>query len=166
MDRDGNPTGEVRFRNPDMPGQYLTRSEATAWVRDYNSEVKDAYNRMVRERIGELDQQYRPAMELNAFIPRYQKMDKGMQEAFMEAVEPYAIKQGQNIIGYKCDLNRMADQLDKLYQRWHTEPQETKPVQTPEVDIKSGSAATAGETKEPKDLSEAMMMLRSQKKGK
>ena len=54
VDRNGEPTGEVLFKDPDHPGKYISRNDARAWINDYNADVKAEFNRIANEKYNEL----------------------------------------------------------------------------------------------------------------
>ena len=167
VDRNGNPTGEVLFKDPDHPGKYISRNDARAWVNDYNADVKAEFNRIANEKYNELMGNAKPIMELMDFAPKFDKMDKMSQDLLADMIEPYAIKNGNQIIGYNCDLNAAAKQVEKMVgriQKMYPSQQAESPVTTPEVDIKSGNSGDSSKTEEPKNIEEAMKLFRKQNK--
>ena len=167
VDRNGNPTGEVLFKDPDHPGKYISRNDARAWVNDYNADVKAEFNRIANEKYNELIGTAKPIMELMDFAPKFDKMDKMSQDLLADMIEPYAIKDGNRIIGYNCDLNAAAKQVEKMVNRinkMYPSQQAESPVTTPEVDIKSGNAGDNSKDEEPKNIEEAMKLFRKQNK--
>ena len=167
VDRNGNPTGEVLFKDPDHPGKYISRNDARAWVNDYNADVKAEFNRIANEKYNELMGNAKPIMELMDFAPKFDKMDKMSQDLLADMIEPYAIKNGNQIIGYNCDLNAAAKQVEKMVGRinkMYPSQQTESPITTPEVDIKSGNAGDNSKDEEPKNIEEAMKLFRKQNK--
>ena len=167
VDRNGNPTGEVLFKDPDHPGKYISRNDARAWVNDYNADVQAEFNRIANEKYNELIGTAKPIMELMDFAPKFDKMDKMSQDLLADMIEPYAIKNGNQIIGYNCDLNAAAKQVEKMVGRinkMYPAQQAESPVTTPEVDIKSGNGGADSKTEEPKNIEEAMKLFRKQNK--
>ena len=167
VDRNGEPTGEVLFKDPDHPGKYISRNDARAWVNDYNADVKAEFNRIANEKYNELMGNAKPIMELMDFAPKFDKMDKMSQDLLADMIEPYAIKNGNQIVGYNCDLNAAAKQVEKMVgriQKLYPSQQAESPVTTPEVDIKSGNAGDSSKDEEPKNIEEAMKLFRKQNK--
>lgn len=167
VDRNGNPTGEVLFKDPDHPGKYISRNDARAWVNDYNADVKAEFNRIANEKYNELMGNAKPIMELMDFAPKFDKMDKISQDLLADMIEPYAIKDGSRIVGYNCDLNAAAKQVEKMVgriQKLYPSQQAESAVTTPEVDIKSGNAGDNSKDEEPKNIEEAMKLFRKQNK--
>ena len=167
VDRNGNPTGEVLFKDPDHPGKYISRNDARAWVNDYNADVKAEFNRIANEKYNELVKHAQPIMELMDFAPKFDNMDKMSQDLLADMIEPYAIKDGSRIVGYNCDLNAAAKQVEKMVsriQKMYPSQQAESPITTPEVDIKSGNSGDSSKTEEPKNIEEAMKLFRKQNK--
>ena len=167
VDRNGNPTGEVLFKDSDHPGKYISRNDARAWVNDYNADVKAEFNRIANEKYNELMGNAKPIMELMDFAPKFDKMDKMSQDLLADMIEPYAIKNGNQIVGYNCDLNAAAKQVEKMVgriQKLYPSQQTESTVTTPEVDIKSGNAGDNSKDEEPKNIEEAMKLFRKQNK--
>ena len=167
VDRTGEPTGEVLFKDPDHPGKYISRNDARAWINDYNADVKAEFNRIANEKYNELMSNAKPIMELMDFAPKFDKMDKMSQDLLADMIEPYAIKNGNQIVGYNCDLNAAAKQVEKMVSRinkLYPSQQTNAPVTTPEVDIKSGNNGGNSKDEEPKNIEEAMKLFRKQNK--
>ena len=167
VDRNGNPTGEVLFKDPDHPGKYISRNDARAWVNDYNADVQAEFNRIANEKYNELIGTAKPIMELMDFAPKFDKMDKMSQDLLADIIEPYAIKNGNQIVGYNCDLNAAAKQVEKMVgriQKMYPAQAAEAPITTPEVDIKSGNSGADSKSEEPKNIEEAMKLFRKQNK--
>lgn len=174
LDRDGNPTGDIRYRNLDVadehaPNAYFTdRSSARRFLEDYNKDLEEGYAATVRQQKAELDKTYQITKSYLQFVPRLQAADKTTQEIFNELVQPYGVRDAQgNFMGYNTNLNTALQQAESLSKRLQaTQPKaaEPKAASTPAVDMNSSS--NGAEEAEPTNLSEALAMLNKKKKGK
>lgn len=169
--RDEN-TGEVTFQNPDSPNRpFASRQEAQAWCDAINNDIDNEWRRTAVEKRDEILQQALPAMRLLEFAPKFNAMSKAEQDVFDMLIEPYAVQNefGQTI-GYNCDLDSFAGQASKIANKYGAKIQEMQqqyqqqPAQPtgPAVDMRSSSSQgqPTHEITEPKDLSEAMKMLK------
>lgn len=162
--------GTVHFDNPDDPRrEFSSRTEAQAWVDSMNKEINRSWNEEVRKRTQELYKQAQPAIMLLEFAPAYDAMDETVKAVFNDLVEPYSVYNQQgDIIGFSCNLNKMATQAQTIARRFGGERQESKskdaPVsvskdQGPALDIKTGSGQQGADETEPKTIEEAMAIL-------
>ena len=178
--RDEN-TGTVKFINPDEPDgrggyrSFNSRAEAQQWCDAFNKDVDAEFQRAAIAERNKLLEEYRPTRELIEFAPKFQKFDQMKQGIINDMIQPYEIKGANgNVIGYRCNLDAVAGQADKLIARFKAnQPQqqaapaiEPKPQGSgPAIDMKSSGSGSTG-SNEPKDLSEALKMYNSQKRSK
>ena len=163
-------TGEVIFQNPDNPNRpFNSRQEAQAWCDAINTDIDNEWRRTATEKRNEILGQAMPAMRLLQFAPTFNAMSKDEQDVFDTLIEPYAVTNdyGQTI-GYNCDLNAFAGQARKIAAKYGNQQaqqqaaQQPAPPTGPAVDMRaSGSQAQpSGEITDPKDIAEAMKMLK------
>lgn len=167
-------TGEVTFQNPDNPNRpFNSRQEAQAWCDAINNDIDNEWRRTATEKRNEILGQAMPAMRLLQFAPTFNAMSPAEQDVFDTLIEPYAVQNdyGQTI-GYNCDLDAFATQARKIAGKYGAQMQQMQQQQQPPaqptgpaVDMKSSSsnAQPTQEITDPKDLSEAMKMLKQQK---
>ena len=163
--------GTVTFNNPDNPNKpFESRAEAQAWVDAMNAEVQRAFNENVTQETQRLYNLAAPAMQLLDFAPTYDAMDKATKEIFDSLIEPYAISNNGQVVGFNCNLNAMAQQAMKLNSKFNAGQQQVQPKQQqqpkaaePAMDMKTGTGKAA-EEQEPKTLEEAMAMLNKQRR--
>jgi len=163
--------GTVTFENPDNPRQpFASRQEAQAWCDAINSDIDNEWRRTATEKRNEILGQAMPAMRLLQFAPTFNAMSKNEQDIFDTLIEPYAVTNdyGQTI-GYNCDLDAFAGQARKIAARYgstqqaqQVATQQPAPPSGPAVDMRaSGSQSQPqAEVTDPKDLTEAMKMLK------
>ena len=168
--------GTVHFDNPDNPRmECQSRAEAQAWIESMNKEISRTFNEEVRKKTQELYQQAQPAVMLLEFAPTYDAMDETVKAVFNDLVEPYSVyNQAGDIIGFNCNLNRMAAQAQKMASRFapqqqaqpkagQQQPKAAVPDE-PAMDIKTGGGSAAPEDEEPKTVEEAMALLQKRKR--
>lgn len=166
-DDQGIPT----FYNPDT-GKPFTgdnpRSQARQWVKEYNDELKETFNSVVVDRMGQLQEEAKPMLELLEFTPKFEKLDPVRQQMMDAIIEDYEIHdKGGNTIGYSCNLNNVLTQVNKQIRsiqagNWSGAGQAAQAAanvaagkSSPALDMKAG--AGANKTKpEFKSMAEAM----------
>jgi len=181
MDRDGNPTGRVFYRNPDDPDHPFTnRKDAQDFINSINEEIQNLFRTKVNEKQQELLQKSMPTLRMMEFANTYQAMSQIEKDVFDDLVSPYAIADSSgNILGFNVDLNAVANTARQLAERFGT--QQTTPQNVteqskqqegesrPAMDIKTGTGVSADED-EPKTIGEALKRVdernRKQKEGK
>ena len=182
LDRDGNPTGRVFYRNPDDPNNPFTnRTDAQNFINSINDEINNLFRTKVNEKQQELLQKSLPTLRMMDFAPTYQKMSDIEKEVFDDLVSPYAIKNEANaVIGFNVDLEAVANTAKQISKRFsqsqNTQTQDSKQVKEntasgslPAMDMKSGNGVSPDEN-EPKTIGEALKrvdeMNRKKKEGK
>ena len=176
LDYNGNPTGDIHYRNLDVADEkaanaYFTdRSAARRFLEDYNKDLEEGYAATVRQQKEELDKQYRVTKEYLKFVPKLNKADETTRAIFNELVQPYGVQDASgNFMGYSTNLDtafKQAQSLAKRISSTQSKQQQTPQhtASTPAVDMNSSS--NGGEEQEPTNLSEALKMLNTKKKGK
>ena len=116
--------------------------------------------------------QLRPSIELMRFAPRFDSMSKGEQEILDDLIEDYEVRNREGkLIGYSCDLNKMADKAIKLATKYNKpikqkaggsgKVKKSGPQKSPALDARThGTAAGSKGDREPQTMEEAMMRLR------
>lgn len=166
--------GTVTFINPDNPDRpFESRADAQAFCDVFNKDVDTELIKAARAERDRLIQQYRPSLELMDFAPKFDTFDETKQAVLDDLVEPYEIRLNDGrIIGYRCDLDAMAAQADKIIEKFHVQlQQQQEPAKNtgsePALDMKShGAGGGSGKAKEPKTLEEAMRMVQQEKGNK
>jgi hypothetical protein len=172
-------SGRVTFNNPDDPDRpFQSRAEAEQWVTSMNNQVQQGYQEAVRRRGGELLNQQAPTIRLAQFAPVYYQMNDMQKAILNDIIEPYEIKQGDNVIGYNVDLMSAAQQAVKIAARYGGQQQQQQPqnnqaapkqrqqAAAPAMDMGGTGGSSQPQQKEPKTLEEAMTMYRQMKKEK
>lgn len=172
-------TGRVSFANPDDPNQpFQTRQEAQSWINAYNQQFKQDWNSRVYARRAEILERNRPVQRLLQFAPTYDAMDQQTKSIFDDLIEPYEIKDNQNVvIGYSCDLPKAHALAQSLVTKFGSGAEagsqgasgasaQGAPDTGPALDMNtSGSqGGAAGDKPDPKNISEAMLAMRAAKK--
>ena len=182
LDRDGNPTGKVFYRNPDDPDHPFTnRTDAQNFVNSINEEIQNIFRTKVNEKQQELLQKSMPTLRMMDFANTYQSMSQIEKDIFDDLVSPYAISgDNGNVIGFNVDLNSVANTAKQLAKKFGTQQQpaqqqasDKQPNQQqnagPAMDIKTGNGVSPDE-EEPKTIGEALKLVdkrnRKQKEGK
>lgn len=163
-------TGRIRFRNPEDPNHdFNSRAEAQAWLDAYDKYFVSEWQNAVKQKQGEYLQEAMPALQMYQFAPTYQKMSKAEQDVFESLVEGAEVRDNTGqVIGYDLDLNKVANQARSISARFapakaKAVAEKVAPASGPAVDMPSAGSSTAPEKKEPKNLNDAMKMM---KKGK
>lgn len=168
--------GRVVYHNPDDQGRpFSSRMEAQAWLDSFNGQVKTELRRRANEVRGQAAKQLEPSIRLLRFAPKYDAMSDEEREIFDDLTSYYEVRNAQGkVIGYSCDLERMASQAHKMALKY-SRPRarkapaasgKTGPQRKPAVDMQShGTAKTEkpGDS-EPRNLEEAMRMFNEMNK--
>ena len=166
--------GTVTFENPDNPRQpFASRQEAQAWCDAINNDIDAEWRKTAAEKRNEILGQAMPAMRLLQFAPTFNAMSPAEQDVFDTLIEPYAVTNdyGQTI-GYNCDLEAFAGQARKIAAKYNAQvPQQQQQQQAaaaptgPAVDMQASGSNSQPENEitEPKDLADAMRMLKKRK---
>lgn len=164
-------TGERRFRNFDLPGEYFqSRSQALAEMDAFNRGIDETEAQITRQFQEELVKQYAPRFQLLRWMNTYDALDNDTKTVLEDMVEPYAITDEQgNVIGYNCNLDKMTTQAKKItaryneaFSRQQEKAKEQAAVRRPAME-NSGNASenTVNDApKDPKNLSEAFSAIR------
>lgn len=167
--------GTVTFYNPET-GQPFTgdnpRRQAQEWVEDYNKELADTFNKVVKDRVTQLEAEAKPYIDLLKFAPVAQKLDP-VRKALMEAIiEDYEIKDANGeTYGYSCDLNQVLTQVNKQIAKIQSSQSPSQPgtasldtpTQTsPVVDMPAGGGASEPGTPQFKSQAEALEYAQDQ----
>ena len=175
-DEDGTP----RFYNPETGREFTgdnPRRQAQEWVDDYNKELAQAFNQACENYSAELMKQDQPTIAVLEFASTYDKLDPLRQQMFDEVISDYEIKDGNEIIGYSCDLNKALGVVNRQVERiqaWgkaNASNSASNESSGPALDMKNSAGAVAPKQGQaPKSLEEAMLiqqneLLESMKKG-
>ena len=183
-------TGDILFRDPDKgnktdrygnkaPAYFNSRSEANAWVRDFNQQLDEKTKEIYKQEYQKVYNAQLPTIKLMQFAPKLDKMNDVQIDLLNGLIEPYELKDNNgNVYGYSCDLDRAYTQAMNMFNRMGSkyskqraaQQQPQQEVRRPAVDMKSGGNTTGSipdnETfDDVKDLSQAFVRLR-QMKGK
>jgi len=164
--------GTVHFDNPDVPGrEFNSRAEAQQWLDSFNKNVREEWEAQVRRHQSELYKKAAPSIRLLEFAPAYDAMDENTKAVFNDLVEPYSVYDENNqLIGYSCNLNAVANQAQKIASRFSAGTQQgTEQAKQPVKQPKKGSgnlpdmdAKTSGgdgrQMYDPKNIEEAMAL--------
>ena len=147
-------SGTKEFINPDTNRPFSSsnpRSEAQAFVKDYNEELNSEFIRQCQALMPNIEKSYAPVIEFHQFLPRWQEMDPFRQEMFEELVAGHELKdRNGNIVAYNCDLNAISDQMERQIQWLLTQQKSitSQPATQPAVnEVKQ--PAVAAKTKSP-----------------
>ena len=165
-------TGEVTFENPDNASRpFATRQEAQAWCDAINKSIDDEWRRQANINRNEFVKQIVPSLNMLAFAPEFYSMTPSEQRIFDKLVKRFEVlDQNNKVIGYNCDLREWAQEARNIAadeSLWGVQQQavQQQAPSGPAVDMKSSSSQgqPTPEITDPKDLSEAMKMLRQKK---
>ena len=166
--------GRVIYRNPDDPNRpFASRMEAQQWIDSFNKQYDDALMQTAASIRNESAKLIAPSMRLLEFAPTYDAMADEVRELFDDIIEDYEVKNAKGeVVGYRCDLNRMAAKAERLAAKYNNTPRKQKSSanigkrkaqRKPSLDMKArGSAIGSGSDREPQTMEEAMMLLRKQ----
>lgn len=169
-DYDGNPTGNILFKDPDHKGKYISRSEARAWCNDTNSDIDKKFREIASAEMRKLKQQNGPKYDLINFCETtYKSLDKNEIETLNILIEPYAIVANNQIIGYRCDLNQAAATARNIVARnkqqyKREQPRVEVPVSQPSLDMPSSASSSSTTPVDPNDLGAAMAAYQAQRR--
>lgn len=159
---------------------FADRAAAQAHCDSYNRDIEQTYKEKVRAKQRELLQEQAPVLQLLQFGPIYDSMTDSQKGLLDALIDDYEVRdKSGKLIGYDCDLKRMAAKAIKMDQKFNTtkqtsESQNTRvPAETkvqpsaPALDMRSSGTATSGKNEmNPKTLEEALMMVEDIRKGK
>ena len=169
-------TGRVTYINPDDRSRpFSSRMEAQQWIDSFNSQLRQEIQTRARAVSRELSKQMAPARRLLAFAPTFDAMDAQTREVFDDLVEGFEVRNQQGeVVGYTCDLNRMAKRARRMAEKYgrrgggtakaRTEKPERR---TPPEDLRSHGSAAArrkDSNREPRDLNEAFEIMRERRR--
>lgn len=165
--------GRVVYRNPDDKSRpFNNRMEAQQWVDSFNAQLSGDVRREANKVKIQMAKRLRPSIELMRFAPRFDSMSKGEQEILDDLIEDYEVRNREGkLIGYSCDLNKMADKAIKLATKYNKpikqkvggsgKVKKSGPQKSPALDARThGTAAGSKGDREPQTLEEAMMRLK------
>ena len=168
-------TGRVTYINPDDRSRpFSSRMEAQQWIDSFNSQLKQEIQTRARAVSRELSKQMAPARRLLAFAPTFDAMDDATREVFDDLVEGYEVRNQQGeVVGYSCDLNRMAERARRMAEKYGRKGGSTARTRTeraerrtPPEDLRSHGSASARKkdpNREPRDLNEAFQIMRERR---
>ena len=169
--------GRVIYHNPDDPNRpFSSRMEAQSWIDSFNGQVRNELKRRALEIRNEDADSILPSLRLMDFAPSYDAMDDAVREMFDDLIEGYEVLDSNgNVIGYNCDLDKMASKAERMASRFSKTRQSKRRTKTtktaneetrqPSLDMRShGSGGNGKMKREPQTLEEAMLRLRQQKK--
>ena len=167
-------TGRVTYINPDDSSRpFSSRMEAQQWIDSFNSQLRQEIQTRARAVSRELSQQMAPARRLLAFAPTFDAMDAQTREVFDDLVEGFEVRNQQgDVVGYTCDLNRMAERARRMAEKYGRKGGGTGAIRReeqrkPAEDLRShGSAAARRKdpNREPRDLNEAFEIMRERRR--
>lgn len=169
-------TGRVTYINPDDSSRpFSSRMEAQQWIDSFNSQLRQEIQTRARAVSRELSKQMAPARRLLAFAPTFDAMDAQTREVFDDLVEGFEVRNQQgDVVGYTCDLNRMAERARRMAEKYGRKSGGTgggaarrEEQRKPAEDLRShGSAAARRKdpNREPKDLNEAFEIMRERRR--
>ena len=175
---DRQQDGRVVYRNPDDPNRpFANRMEAQQWIDSFNKQVQSALIKTATEIRDKNAKAAMPALRLLQFAPVYDVMDPAIREVFDDLIEDYEVKnRAGKVVGYSCDLEKMAMKAARLAKKYNNSPRKTKvngkvrksgPQKSPALDTRShGTAAGSKGDSEPQTMEEAMKRLREINGGK
>ena len=164
--------GRVIYRNPDDPNRpFANRMEAQQWIDSFNKQVHEAlYSKAVEIR-DKNAKAAMPALRLLQFAPVYDVMDPAIREVFDDLISDYEVKnRAGKVVGYSCDLERMAMKASRLAKKYNTSPKKSGGSgkiskqgarKSPALDARTrGSSAGSKSDAEPQTLEDAMKRLK------
>ena len=171
-------TGRVTYINPDDRSRpFSSRMEAQQWIDSFNSQLRQEIQTRARAVSRELSKQMAPARRLLAFAPTFDAMDAQTREVFDDLVEGFEVRNQQgDVVGYTCDLNRMAERARRMAEKYGRRRSGSGSVagatrreeqRKPAEDLRShGSAAARRKdpNREPRDLNEAFEIMRERRR--
>lgn len=170
--------GRVVYRNPDDPNRpFSNRMEAQQWIDSFNKQVQQSLIEEAKKHRKEALKSAAPMLRLMEFAPVYDQMDPDVRAVLDDLIEDYEVKVSNGkVIGYNCDLNKMAAKAYKLAEKYsHTSHSQKKKgtmkksgaQKRPAVDIRSsGSSRTGSMDSEPQTMEQAFARLREINKGR
>ena len=170
--------GRVVYRNPDDPSRpFANRMEAQQWIDSFNKQVQEELIRTATEIRDKNAKAVMPALKLLQFAPIYDAMDPKVKEVFDDLIEDYEMKnRAGKVVGYNCDLNRMAQKAERLASKYtHTSRKtgssgkvgKSGPQKSPALDARSHGSASTGKPGdgEVKTMEDAFRKLHQQMNG-
>ena len=166
------------YRNPDDPIRpFSNRMEAQQWIDSFNKQVQQSLVEEAKKHRKEALKSAAPMLRLMEFAPVYDQMDPDARAVLDDLIEDHEVKLSNGkVIGYNCDLNKMAAKAYKLAEKYnHTSRGGKKkgtmkkpgPQKRPAVDIRSsGSSRTGSVDSEPQTMEQAFARLREINKGR
>lgn len=170
--------GRVIYNNPDDPKRpFSSRMEAQQWIDSFNRQVAQSMVSEARKYQKETMKSAAPMIRLMDFAPTYDQMDSDVRGVLDDLIEDYEVKTSDGrVIGYNCDLNKMAAKAYKLAEKYrHTSRSEKKKAtmkkspeqKRPALDARSrGSSQSGAGSSEPRSLQEAFGILRKMNNGR
>lgn len=168
-------TGRVTYINPDDSSRpFSSRMEAQQWIDSFNSQLRQEIQTRARAVSRELSKQMAPARRLLAFASTFDAMDAQTREVFDDLVEGFEVRNQQgDVVGYTCDLNRMAERARRMAEKYGRKgggnggvarrEEQRKPAE----DLRSHGSASARRkdpNREPRDLNEAFEIMRERRR--
>lgn len=167
--------GRVVYRNPDDPNRpFSNRMEAQQWIDSFNKQVRSELQKLAQGYYRENLKQVAPTVRMLRFGERFDRMPKQTQELFDDLIEDYEIRDRDgNIIGYRCDLDKMADKAERLSAKYSTPSRKSsakigkqKPQRKPALDTRASGSRSGGKKDiEVKDMSDAFLAIRKMNGG-
>ena len=162
-DHDGVP----RFYNPETGREFTgdnPRRQAQEWVDDYNSALRDAFNKTCQDYSQKLMQEEGGRLAVIEFAPTYKKLDPVRRAMLESIIEDYEVTDNDgDIIGYSCDLNKALAAVNRqvsVIQRKFAKQggEQAKPEPSgPALDTPSSGGVQQGNAKPQfKSIAEAM----------
>lgn len=156
--------GRAVYQNPDDPDRpFDNRMEAQSWVDSINQQIQQEMVQVAQRNQETLLKANAPSIRLLQFYPTYRSMDPVQREVLDDLIEDYEIKKNDKVVGYSCDLDRMARTAARMAKRRQdSKPRRGRPKKRddgPSLDMRTKNSSTRKkERKEPRNLSEAMQM--------
>ena len=171
-------TGRVTYINPDDRSRpFSSRMEAQQWIDSFNYQLRQEIQTRARAVSRELSRQMAPARRLLAFAPTFDAMDARTREVFDDLIEGFEVRNQQgDVVGYTCDLNRMAERARRMAEKYSRKGDGSGRVagatkhesqRKPAEDLRSHGSASARRkdpNREPRDLNEAFEIMRERRR--
>lgn len=163
--------GRAVYQNPDDPDRpFANRMEAQSWVDSINQQIQQEMVQVAQRNQEALLKENAPSIRLLQFYPTYRSMGQAQRDVLDDLIEDYEIRKNGKVVGYSCDLDRMARTAARLAKRRQDSmPKRGRPKKVdegPSLDMRTkGTRGRKKERKEPRDLSEAMRMYNEMQRG-
>ena len=125
--------GSVVFKNPDNPNEYIDRYQAQNFIDSFNKEYEAKFNELANQIANEKSNQYKPLVEFIEYAPKFAELNANEKQVMEQLVKPFAIRSGNQIVGYNCNLNVMHATAKDLASKMQFENQPQQTIQNNNV---------------------------------